>query len=135
MVARDHSKPSGSELDQQAYENLMRRSALAAQVGPYRRTFGAKRQISFAAVGGGTKQLSSNGTRDRVLFVTVSVFGTEPIVFNNASSDGASGLRLTFSDNVPGSNVNYMDFILFPEDALFATSISGAVLQINEQTF
>jgi hypothetical protein len=130
MVARSTMSPA--DLEKVHYERLMGRAALAAQVGPFRRVFGVMKQVVFAVAT--SKVLSQNSTRDRILFVTVSVLGTLPVVFNKSDSDGVMGQRVAFSDNIPGANINYLDFILYPGDELHATAGPGA-LQVNEQSF
>jgi hypothetical protein len=112
---------------------LFRRAAFAAQVGPFRRIFGVMRQPTWASPD--SKSLAQNSTRDRVLFVTVSVIGTTTAVFNKSDSDGSAGLRVAFSDNVPGAAVNYLDFILLPGEELHATASAGVTMQVNEQSY
>lgn len=130
MVAR--AAPSPADLEKADYDRLAARAALAAQVGPFRRVFGVMKQVAYPATT--SKILSQNSTRDRVLFVTVSVLGTFPVIFNKSDSDGVMGQRVAFSDNIPGANVNYLDFILYPGDELHATTGPGT-LQVNEQSF
>lgn len=133
MVARDQRQPTVGELDAAALDELNRRAALAAQVGPYRRPYGVLKQSVYQAES--SKQLAQNSTKVRVLFVTVSVLGSQAMVFNKTDSIGAFGLRVALSDNVPGQSVSYIDFILYPGDELHATAPAGTVLQVNEQSF
>jgi hypothetical protein len=132
MVARDH-RLGPAEEQEAALHELYRRAALAAQVGPCRRPYGALRQPTFPTAG--TQQISKNTTQNRILFVTVTVIGTAAIVFSKSDSSGVAGYRTTLSDNQPGQMNNAADFVLFPGDELHAASSANTQLQTLEQTY